>query len=107
MILKFCSNQLNPITANQSHDRLELRKEKQNNEECCTTYFEYTGRCNEIICEWGNWTRTSFNPETNCYQEMRVKNESRGFNVVPKLGNCDNITIECSESEIEKREDCK
>lgn len=74
---------------------------------CCTTYFEYTGRCNEIICEWGNWTRTSFNPETNCYQEMRVKNESRGFNVVPKLGNCDNITIECSDSETEKREDCK
>lgn len=77
--------------------------------ESCPSIKEETRtkcRCNEIICEWGNWTRTSFNPETNCYQEMRVKNESRGFNVVPKLGNCDNITIECSESEIEKREDC-
>lgn len=62
--------------------------------------------CNQIICQWGNWTRTSFNPETNCYEETRAKNISRGFSVVEQLGSCDKIPIECSDSVTERREDC-
>ncbi|CAH3179044.1 unnamed protein product [Porites lobata] len=62
--------------------------------------------CNEVICSWGNWTRTNYNPETNCYQEIRVKNESSGFKVVEQSENCDGISIQCSSPEIEKREDC-
>lgn len=62
--------------------------------------------CNQIICSWGNWTRTSFNSETNCYLEMRVKNESDGFKKIKQADNCDGIPTECNDDETEKREDC-
>ncbi|KAJ7387554.1 hypothetical protein OS493_000885 [Desmophyllum pertusum] len=54
----------------------------------------------------GNWTRTSFNSQTNCYVEVRVKNDSSGFKKVEQAHSCDRIPIECSDNEKEERKDC-
>lgn len=68
---------------------------------------QFAGNCNQIICSWGNWTRTSFNSQTNCYVEVRVKNDSSGFKKVKQADSCNGIPIECSDNEKEERKDCK
>lgn len=62
--------------------------------------------CNQIICSWGNWTRKSFNAETNCFVEMRVKNESDGFKKIRQADDCKGIPTKCRDDEKEEREDC-
>lgn len=62
--------------------------------------------CNQIICSWGNWTKISFNPQTNCYLEARVKNESHGFKKVEQEDSCNAIPMVCNDDEKEEREDC-
>ncbi|KAL9979967.1 hypothetical protein ACROYT_G008494 [Oculina patagonica] len=61
--------------------------------------------CNQIICSWGNWTKTNFNSQTNCYLEVRVKNESSGFKKIEQADSCDSIPMQCGD-EREEREDC-
>jgi len=102
-----CAVQIRSRDYNKSIEWIE--RETCDGLESCPAIREETRtkcHCNQIICTWGNWSRTSFNSETNCYQEIRVKNESSGFKVVEQLGSCDGIPIECSDSETEKREDC-
>lgn len=67
----------------------------------------FAGNCNQIICSWGNWTKISFNPQTNCYIEARVKNESHGFKKVEQEDGCNAIPMVCNDDEKEEREDCK
>lgn len=67
----------------------------------------FAGNCNQIICSWGNWTKISFNPQTNCYLEARVKNESHGFKKVEQEDGCNAIPMVCNDDEKEEREDCK
>ncbi len=68
--------------------------------------MQFSGNCNQIICSWGNWTKTNFNSETNCYLEVRVKNESSGFKKIEQADSCDSIPMQCGD-EREEREDCK
>lgn len=71
------------------------------------THLQFPGNCNQIICSWGNWTRKSFNAETNCFVEMRVKNESDGFKKIRQADDCKGIPTRCRDDEKEEREDCK
>jgi len=62
--------------------------------------------CNEVICEWTDWFRAGFDPETSCYHEVRVKNISAGMNKIEKFGSCDGVNGFCSDKEVERRKEC-
>ncbi|EDO39922.1 predicted protein [Nematostella vectensis] len=61
--------------------------------------------CNKIICEWSNWFRESFDQETNCWTEMRVKNASSGFEKVVQMDNCNAIPSMCDMGLVERQKD--
>ncbi|XP_048583076.1 SCO-spondin isoform X3 [Nematostella vectensis] len=63
--------------------------------------------CNKIICEWSNWFRESFDQETNCWTEMRVKNASSGFEKVVQMDNCNAIPSMCDMGLVERQKDCQ
>ncbi|XP_031570928.1 uncharacterized protein LOC116305210 [Actinia tenebrosa] len=63
--------------------------------------------CNQIICGWTEWFRAGYDPETRCYEEVRVRNMSSGFKKIERMGSCDGIPTFCTDDNVEKRKDCQ
>ncbi|KAK3737480.1 hypothetical protein QZH41_008363, partial [Actinostola sp. cb2023] len=102
-----CAVQIRTRDYNNSINHVE--QESCNGLDVCPVIRDETRtkcNCNQVICEWTDWLRESFDPETNCYQKIRVKNKSAGLQKLERIGSCDEIQTICSNKEIERHKEC-